>query len=44
MKIEIKDGVTVIHTGDTEGGQRNKTGARGVTFYEKKKDIVLKSQ
>lgn len=31
--IKIKNGVTIISTGDATGGQKNKTGVTGVTFY-----------
>ena len=35
MKIRIENGVTIISTGDAIGGQKNKTGVTGVTYYEK---------
>lgn len=35
MRTEIKNGVTIIHTGDSTGGLKNKTGYNGVTFYKK---------
>lgn len=37
MEIEIKNGVTIIHTREADGGLKNKTGGCGVTFYPKQK-------
>lgn len=34
MKIRIENGITIISTGDATGGQKNKTGATGVTYYK----------
>lgn len=31
---EIKNGVTIISTGDSTGGLKNKTGVVGVTYYK----------
>ena len=31
---EIKNGVTIIKTGDATGGLKNKSGFRGVTYYK----------
>lgn len=35
MNIKIDNGVTIISTGDATGGLKNKTGFRGITYYEK---------
>lgn len=37
MEIEIKNGVTIIRTGDAKGGLKNKTGGCGITFYKEQK-------
>lgn len=33
MKRRIENGVTIISTGDSKGGQKNKVGFRGVSKY-----------
>lgn len=35
MNIEIKNGVTIIATGNATGGLKNKTGVVGVTYYSR---------
>lgn len=48
MKTEIKNGVTIIHTGDAGNGIKNKLGVYGITFYEKQKryrsEITIKKK
>lgn len=48
MVTEIKNGITIIHTGDSAGGLKNKNGVCGVTFYEKDKkyraEITIKKR
>lgn len=36
MDVRIENGVTIISTGDAVGGLKNKTGYRGITYYEGK--------
>ena len=47
-KIEIENGVTIIHTGDSTGGLKNKTGFRGITHYKNigkyRAEITLKKK
>lgn len=35
MNVRIENGVTIISTGDAKGGQKNRTGHVGITYYEK---------
>lgn len=34
MNTRIENGITIISTGDAVGGLKNKTGFRGITYYE----------
>ena len=46
MDVRIENGITIISTGDAVGGLKNKTGHRGITYYERKNkyraEITLK--
>lgn len=37
MKYEIRNGMTIIHTGDAKGGKKNKNGYPGIHYDSKRK-------
>lgn len=42
MKITIKNGVTIINTGDAVGGLKNKTGHVGISYLEKEELYIAR--